>query len=87
MASLVVAATTMRLGVAGGRMGMVMTGRTARPATATTTTRLFRRGLNTETAPILYSAHAKVVGARTGYAQDNEYKEKADGVDMSTVMI
>lgn len=26
-----------------------------------------RRFLNTETAPSLYSAHAKVVGARVGY--------------------
>lgn len=28
-----------------------------------------RRFLNTETAPILYSAHAKVVGARTGHIE------------------
>ncbi|KAI1333881.1 OsmC/Ohr family [Xylariaceae sp. FL0016] len=28
-----------------------------------------RRFLNTDTAPILYSAHAKVVGARTGHVE------------------
>ena len=30
-----------------------------------------RRFLNTETAPSLYAAHAKVVGARVGYAFAN----------------
>ena len=31
-----------------------------------------RRFLNTDTAPILYSAHAKVVGARTGHVDGDD---------------
>lgn len=31
-----------------------------------------RRFLNTETAPVLYSAHAKVVGARTGHIEGDD---------------
>lgn len=31
-----------------------------------------RRFLNTETAPVLYSAHAKVVGARTGHVEGDD---------------
>jgi Ohr subfamily peroxiredoxin len=31
-----------------------------------------RRFLNTDTAPILYSAHAKVVGARTGHVEGDD---------------
>lgn len=31
-----------------------------------------RRYLNTETAPTLYSAHAKVVGARTGHVEGDD---------------
>lgn len=33
-----------------------------------------RRLLNTETAPVLYSAHAKVVGARTGHVDGDDLK-------------
>ena len=33
-----------------------------------------RRFLNTETAPILYSAHAKVVGARKGHVDGDDLK-------------
>ncbi|KAK5945194.1 hypothetical protein PMZ80_002398 [Knufia obscura] len=33
-----------------------------------------RRYLNTETAPTLYSAHAKVVGARTGHVDGDDLK-------------
>jgi Ohr subfamily peroxiredoxin len=31
-----------------------------------------RRFLNTDTAPVLYSAHAKVVGARTGHVEGDD---------------
>ncbi|KAJ9602500.1 hypothetical protein H2200_013043 [Cladophialophora chaetospira] len=31
-----------------------------------------RRRLNTDTAPVLYSAHAKVVGARTGHVEGDD---------------
>jgi len=31
-----------------------------------------RRFLNTETAPVLYSAHAKIVGARTGHVEGDD---------------
>ncbi len=31
-----------------------------------------RRLLNTDTAPVLYSAHAKVVGARTGHVEGDD---------------
>ncbi|KAF2717506.1 OsmC-like protein [Polychaeton citri CBS 116435] len=40
----------------------------ARPASQT----IARRFLNTETAPVLYSAHCKVVGARTGHAEGDD---------------
>ncbi|KAI1364124.1 OsmC/Ohr family [Xylaria arbuscula] len=33
-----------------------------------------RRLLNTDTAPVLYSAHAKVKGARTGYVEGDDLK-------------
>jgi Ohr subfamily peroxiredoxin len=33
---------------------------------------LTRRLLNTDTAPVLYSAHAKVVGARTGHVEGDD---------------
>ena len=33
---------------------------------------LLRRTLNTATAPVLYSAHAKVVGARTGHVDGDD---------------
>jgi organic hydroperoxide reductase OsmC/OhrA len=35
-------------------------------------TPIFRRFLNTDTAPVLYSAHSKVVGARTGYVEGDD---------------
>ena len=38
----------------------------------TSTSRIARRLLNTDTAPILYSAHARVVGARTGHIQGDQ---------------
>ena len=34
--------------------------------------RIPRRQLNTDTAPVLYSAHAKVVGARTGHVEGDD---------------
>ncbi|CAJ2505175.1 Uu.00g125690.m01.CDS01 [Anthostomella pinea] len=33
-----------------------------------------RRFLNTDSAPVLYSAHAKVVGARTGHVEGDDLK-------------
>ncbi|KAI2636736.1 OsmC/Ohr family [Xylaria nigripes] len=45
--------------------------RVARPVGAATNT-IGRRLLSTETAPVLYSAHAKVKGARTGYVQGDD---------------
>lgn len=33
---------------------------------------LTKRSLNTDTAPVLYSAHAKVVGARTGHVEGDD---------------
>ena len=41
-----------------------------------------RRFLNTETAPVLYSAHAKVVGARTGHVDGDDLK-----VDLTMVCL
>lgn len=35
-------------------------------------TRITKRFLDTSTAPILYSAHAKVVGARTGHVDGDD---------------
>lgn len=44
-----------------------------RNASRSTTIRApLRRFLNTETAPVLYSAHAKVVGARTGHIEGDD---------------
>ena len=49
------------------------TARTALPRTRHTTPSVVsRRCLNTDTAPILYSAHAKVVGARTGHVEGDD---------------
>jgi Ohr subfamily peroxiredoxin len=46
------------------------TARSIRPQTRKHALSLtFCRRLNTDTAPILYSAHAKVVGARTGHVE------------------
>jgi hypothetical protein len=37
-----------------------------------TPARITKRFLDTSTAPILYSAHAKVVGARTGHVEGDD---------------
>jgi Ohr subfamily peroxiredoxin len=47
--------------------------RAALPRTARANlTPIPRRQLNTDTAPVLYSAHAKVVGARTGHVEGDD---------------
>ncbi|KAI0019136.1 OsmC-like protein [Xylariomycetidae sp. FL0641] len=45
---------------------------TARPAAATPV--ITRRFLNTDTAPVLYTAKAKVVGARTGHVEGDDLR-------------
>ncbi|KAI1434268.1 OsmC-like protein [Xylaria sp. CBS 124048] len=43
-----------------------------RPVVAAGRRMIGRRFLNTETAPVLYSAHARVKGARSGYVQGDD---------------
>lgn len=47
------------------RMAMA-TDRVGAPHVGSVVPVIAKRALNTDTAPVLYSAHARVVGARTG---------------------